>query len=798
MEERTQRVQSPIEIQLEKSDFFVVPGNTLEISAWLINHKDHEDFIELSVRGIPLNWVTVSTAVSQVGVEERKQVIITVQPPVIASASVGVYPVILRATSQEKPDQTAEVSLTLKVGAFETGGRVGLLMESLQFTVIPGNMVTIPIIIQNQGLEEDNFRLAVEGLPVSWVSTPTPVIRLRPGERREATLQIQPPRIPQSKAGRTPFTIQVVSQLAPDQISEVDCIMTVGAFSLFSSDVTPRRLEREQAGRVRVINQGNIMGNYNVTWASQDDIIEFVPAQPGQLRVQPGEAAAVDFGARLRNRKWFGGLSIYPFTVVVQSGEGEAQTHTGELAEKGLVSVWLLPVIALLCLSLVCLGGFLWNRSQNQVASATLTITAQTAQVAAITQTAIYNQTAAAQQGQEDTDGDGLTNAQEQALGTDPNSPDTDNDRLLDGDEVRLGANPFDPDTDNDGIIDGLDLDVLDPNNPRLTATALAGLPTATVQPTPTFTTQVQPTSTNPPLPTDTPPAPTAEPTNTIPAATATTTPPPIPGNSLIAFESNRDGNQEIYIFTAANGGVGRLTVSDSVDTQPAWSPNGQRIAFTSNATGNNEIYLVNADGTGLVNITNSPTNDQYPVWSPDGNLVAFSTDRDGNQEIYVVGTDGSNPTNLTNNAAQDFYPGWYQEGGLLGSTNRIVFASDRDGNLEVYSINSDGSDPQNLTQSPANENFPAVPRNGGRIAFVTDRDGNAEIYVVNTNGSGLGNITNNPAADTHPAWSPDGSWLAFSTNRDGNQEIYVIQSDGSSLNNLTRNQAEDMFPSWR
>jgi hypothetical protein len=54
-----------------------------------------------------------------------------------------------------------------------------------------------------------------------------------------------------------------------------------------------------------------------------------------------------------------------------------------------------------------------------------------------------------------DSDGDGLTDDQERALGTNPQSPDTDNDGLKDGDEVRLGTSPVDHDTDNDGLGDG-------------------------------------------------------------------------------------------------------------------------------------------------------------------------------------------------------------------------------------------------------------------------------------------------------------------------------------------------------
>jgi len=60
-----------------------------------------------------------------------------------------------------------------------------------------------------------------------------------------------------------------------------------------------------------------------------------------------------------------------------------------------------------------------------------------------------------------DTDGDGLEDGEEVALGTDPLIPDTDGDGISDGDEVMLGTDPLDDDSDDDGIVDGSDPDVI-------------------------------------------------------------------------------------------------------------------------------------------------------------------------------------------------------------------------------------------------------------------------------------------------------------------------------------------------
>lgn len=54
-----------------------------------------------------------------------------------------------------------------------------------------------------------------------------------------------------------------------------------------------------------------------------------------------------------------------------------------------------------------------------------------------------------------DTDGDGLTNARERMLGTDPGDADTDHDGVRDSAELNLGTDPLDADSDEDGIADG-------------------------------------------------------------------------------------------------------------------------------------------------------------------------------------------------------------------------------------------------------------------------------------------------------------------------------------------------------
>ena len=94
-----------------------------------------------------------------------------------------------------------------------------------------------------------------------------------------------------------------------------------------------------------------------------------------------------------------------------------------------------------------------------------------------------------------------------------------------------------------------------------------------------------------------------------------------------------------ITLVTVAGAAVGTA--------QAAFPGTNGKIAFESNRDGNEEIYVMNADGTNQTNLTNNAARDYVPAWSPDGSKIAFGSTRDGNDEIYVMNADGSGQVNL-------------------------------------------------------------------------------------------------------------------------------------------------------
>jgi Tol biopolymer transport system component len=67
--------------------------------------------------------------------------------------------------------------------------------------------------------------------------------------------------------------------------------------------------------------------------------------------------------------------------------------------------------------------------------------------------------------------------------------------------------------------------------------------------------------------------------------------------------------------MNADGSGVQRVTDHPADDTAPAWSPDGTRLAFQTNRDGNSEIYSIAVDGTGLTNLSRSPGQETTPAW---------------------------------------------------------------------------------------------------------------------------------------------------------------------------------------
>lgn len=263
---------------------------------------------------------------------------------------------------------------------------------------------------------------------------------------------------------------------------------------------------------------------------------------------------------------------------------------------------------------------------------------------------------------------------------------------------------------------------------------------------------------------------------------------------SLIAFVTDRDGNNEIYVMRPDGTEVRNLTENQASDEQPSWAPDGKRIVFVSDRDGNRDLYVMDVNGTGVTRLTHTPEDESMPAQAPDGKRIAYVAEEQREAYVHFMWADGSSPRRL----CQGFGPAWSSDAQTLYLNQ---------GQLPLLCrVPAWGGDVTPLTVADPLFNVgPRVSPDGSRILFSKVQVGevagatgmNYEVYVL-TEATGVSQrLTSRPGLDHAMGWSPAGTQVLFCTDRDGNAEVYVMNEDGTSPVNLTNHPSRDSQAAW-
>lgn len=249
--------------------------------------------------------------------------------------------------------------------------------------------------------------------------------------------------------------------------------------------------------------------------------------------------------------------------------------------------------------------------------------------------------------------------------------------------------------------------------------------------------------------------------------------------NGLIVFE--RDG--DIWMVSPDGSYERRLTDDPARDAEPMFSADGRRIIFESERDGNTELYVMNADGTNLRNGTQNPARDEDPAFAADGNRIAFVSSRDqatsvhhGDMDLFVGDLTGGPALRLTDGgvilAAAD--PVWSPVG------ERIAFNLVFDSSI-ILGVDPDGSDYTPITHSSTygDQDFsPSWSPDGTQLVYSTFYSGTS-LRIVDADGGNDHEIL----ADRwlfSPVWSPDGTRILFLGGPSSNSlDLYTISANG-------------------
>jgi len=262
------------------------------------------------------------------------------------------------------------------------------------------------------------------------------------------------------------------------------------------------------------------------------------------------------------------------------------------------------------------------------------------------------------------------------------------------------------------------------------------------------------------------------------------------PDGKKIVYQSNRTGNDEIWLLDVETKAERPLTNHPAIDGAPDWSPDGREIVFLSNREEDGfHLWVMNAEGESLCRLTKQPipgTVEGYQTvtlrCSPDGKVIGYLAPSDQGMALWILNKDSQNARpRLFNLLRFD----WYQDSHHVVYTGK---SADGSGVLEIRVANLETGQERLLHQGPHAELV--VAPDGRSVAYCHAISHlNMNLYLLRLlppdSPSGLPQPLGEPVQMTHGeglwhvhngGFSPDGKKIVYSRDTD-QSDIYVIEN---------------------
>jgi dipeptidyl aminopeptidase/acylaminoacyl peptidase len=303
-----------------------------------------------------------------------------------------------------------------------------------------------------------------------------------------------------------------------------------------------------------------------------------------------------------------------------------------------------------------------------------------------------------------------------------------------------------------------------------------------------------------------------------------------------------------IWLASTGDGGKPRqLTGGAKKDRHPRWSPDGRHIVFESNRSGDNQLWIIDLDGGEAHQLTSIASEAATGIWSPDGKWISFTSAvypeysdkpyaesnklnkerkeeaqknpvkarvftklffrhwddwvEDKRQHLFVIPTAGGEPRDLTP-GDRDAYPTstTFSVGDdftFTPDSKHIVFTAPPERHeawstdYNLYRVPLAGGKPERLTENEAADNGPRFSPDGKLMAYRAQRRPGFEadrweIMVVDTDGGKPRSIT--PDFDGSPAefvWGANSDRIYFTADEKARQPVYVVSLHDNAVRKI-------------
>ena len=215
----------------------------------------------------------------------------------------------------------------------------------------------------------------------------------------------------------------------------------------------------------------------------------------------------------------------------------------------------------------------------------------------------------------------------------------------------------------------------------------------------------------------------------------------------------------------------------------PKWSDDGSQLLFQSNQNGNWDIYLYDLEKDSLRQLTIDLANEQHPVWVPGKQQIVFDSDRGGVNYLYQMDLVSGKIDFL-------FQREIVCREASFPPTKRLVYFSGFDRHSEewaIYSYDFVSDNLNDLTNLKGDCILPSISPDGKQVLLQRKSQSYPynRLVLLNWYGNQEGEIDSIPARD--PGWGPGGLKIYFISGQDDLRgEVYSIWKNGTHLERLT------------
>lgn len=242
------------------------------------------------------------------------------------------------------------------------------------------------------------------------------------------------------------------------------------------------------------------------------------------------------------------------------------------------------------------------------------------------------------------------------------------------------------------------------------------------------------------------------------------------PDGRMIAFNSDRTGEMNIWLYSIADRISRQLTKGPGGDYQANWSPDGKRIAFFSSRAGTADIWSVEVATGELKAVRTTTSIDVNPFYSPDGKLIAFNSDEGGRPEVWLMNADGTDARQLTDVGVMGHFLRWNRAG------DGIIFRCPGHGSAQTLEAPIDGREPTVYCEVAGGSHMSLSPD----FSRVMDVIGHKTLWVSTVGSDTPEKVFEFDDPDVridYPVWSPDGQWVLFDRFRPQGGDIWIMEN---------------------